>query len=100
MRKPHPRQLTFYSFDIPVLLVFSTRLVVSFLVTLTAWISLAGPPCAAAQQADQKPAKTGQGLVDSLSFADRDDPIDIRSGSLEFSFEDKRVRYRDQVVAT
>lgn len=41
-----------------------------------------------------------QSLVDSLSFADRDQPIDIRSNSLEFLYDEKRVRYQDKVVAT
>jgi lipopolysaccharide transport protein LptA len=81
-------QLTCYSFSLLVLLV------------------LAEPPNVAAQQANNTnannntSANAGQGLADSLSFADRDDPIDIRSQSLEFLFEEKRVRYRDKVVAT
>ena len=100
MRRPHRGQHTCYSFNIPVPLAFPTWLPLSFLLILTALFSPAGPPCAGAQQANQTDTKAGQGLVDSLSFADRDDPIDIRSQSLEFSFEDKRVRYRDKVIAT
>lgn len=89
MRIPYMGQLIRYSFSVLAVLV------------------VAGPPNVAAQQAnnantanaDTNP-KAGQGLVDSLSFADRDDPIDIRSQSLEFLFEEKQVRYRDKVVAT
>lgn len=87
MRIPYLGQLTCSSFCLLALLV------------------LAGPPNVAAQQANRTNANAGnanagQGLVDSLSFADRDDPIDIRSQSLEFLFGEKRVRYRDNVVAT
>jgi lipopolysaccharide export system protein LptA len=82
MRIPYLGQLTCDSFYLLALLV------------------LAGPPSVAAQQANNTNANAGQGLVDSLSFAGRDDPIDIRSQSLEFLFEEKRVRYRDKVVAT
>ena len=42
----------------------------------------------------------GQSFVDSLSFADRRQPIDIRSGSLEFLYAEKRVQYQDKVVVT
>ncbi len=94
MRRSYPGQLTCHSFDMPALFILPTLLILSTL------LNLAGPPSVGAQQANKTNAKAGQGLVDSLSFADRDDPIDIRSQSLEFSFEDKRVRYRDKVVAT
>ena len=95
MRIPYMGQLIRYSFSVLAVLV------------------VAGPPNVAAQQANNAntannntsanantDTKAGQGLVDSLSFADRDDPIDIRSQSLEFLFEEKQVRYRDKVVAT
>ncbi len=94
MRRSYPGQLTCHSFDMPALFILPTLLILSTL------LNLAGPPSVGAQQASKTNAKAGQGLVDSLSFADRDDPIDIRSQSLEFSFEDKRIRYRDNVVAT
>ena len=51
-------------------------------------------------QASPSPTGTGEGLVDSLSFADRTEPIDISSRSLEFFLEEKRVRYHNKVVAT
>jgi len=96
MRRPYLAQLTCRSFDMSTLPIFFILFILS---TLLTGLSLVGPPSLGAQQASQANANAGQGLMDSLSFADRDDPIDIRSHSLEFSFEDKRVRYRDKVVA-
>ena len=66
---------------------------------------LAGQPGRSAAQTNgaQTPRSeqgAGQSLVDSLSFADRSEPIDIRSHSLEFLYAEKRVRYQDKVVAT
>ncbi len=43
---------------------------------------------------------TDQSLIASLSFADRNQPIDIRSQRLEFLYAEKRVQYQDEVVAT
>ena len=43
---------------------------------------------------------TDQSLIASLSFADRNQPIDIRSQRLEFLYAEKRVQYQDGVVAT
>lgn len=93
MRRPYLRQLTCRNFDMSSLFILPTWL------ALFTLLMLASPPSIGAQQAAKTNADAGHGLVDSLSFADRDDPIDIRSQSLEFSFGDKRVRYRDQVVA-
>ena len=43
---------------------------------------------------------TDQSLIASLSFADGNQPIDIRSQRLEFLYAEKRVQYQDGVVAT
>lgn len=45
-------------------------------------------------------ADTDQSLIASLSFADGNQPIDIRSQRLEFLYAEKRVQYQDEVVAT
>lgn len=57
---------------------------------------LAGQPVGSLAQT----ASTDQSLMTSLSFADRNQPIDIRSQRLEFLYDEKRVRYQDGVVAT
>lgn len=57
---------------------------------------LAGHPGGSSAQAPG----TDQSLIASLSFADRDQPIDIRSQRLEFLYAEKRVQYQDGVVAT
>jgi lipopolysaccharide export system protein LptA len=41
----------------------------------------------------------GSSLVDSLSLTSRHAPIHIRSRTLEFRYEEKRIIYRDDVVA-
>lgn len=57
---------------------------------------LAGHPGGSSAQAPG----TDQSLIASLSFADRNQPIDIRSQRLEFLYAEKRVQYQDGVVAT
>ena len=99
MRRPYLGQFSCHSFDMPGLFTLPSLPTLSMLLTWSTLLVLAGPLSLGAQQANKTDAKAGQGLVDSLSFADRDDPIDIRSQSLEFSFEDKRIQYRDKVVA-
>jgi lipopolysaccharide export system protein LptA len=57
---------------------------------------------------EEKATATGQqektssdtSLIDSLSFTSRKEPIHIRSRDLEFRYEEKRITYRGDVVAT
>ena len=60
------------------------------------FLLLAGHPGGSPAQAPG----TDQSLIASLSFADRNQPIDIRSQRLEFLYAEKRVQYQDEVVAT
>lgn len=41
----------------------------------------------------------GSSLIDSLSLTSRHEPIHVSSRTLEFFYEDKRIVYRDNVVA-
>ena len=56
----------------------------------------------AATEQQQKTGSTGSGtgLMDSLSFTSRKEPIHIRSRDLEFLYNDKRITYRGDVVVT
>jgi lipopolysaccharide export system protein LptA len=48
----------------------------------------------------QQKAAPGTGLVDSLSLTSRREPIHIRSRTLEFRYNDKRITYHGDVVVT
>jgi len=55
---------------------------------------------AAGQQDKAGSTGAGAGLMDSLSFTSRKEPIHIRSRDLEFLYNDKRITYRGDVVVT
>lgn len=55
---------------------------------------------AAGQQDKAGSTGAGGGLMDSLSFTSRKEPIHIRSHDLEFLYNDKRITYRGDVVVT
>jgi lipopolysaccharide export system protein LptA len=55
---------------------------------------------AAGQQDKAGSTGAGAGLMDSLSFTSRKEPIHIRSHDLEFLYNDKRITYRGDVVVT
>ena len=48
----------------------------------------------------QEKTSSDTSLIDSLSFTSRKEPIHIRSRDLEFRYEEKRITYRGDVVAT
>ncbi len=83
--------------------VWTARMLVSASLTL---LLLGGQPGSSAGQTNdaaqnsRSQSRADQSLVDSLSFVDLHQPIDIRSHSLEFLYTEKRVRYKDKVVAT
>ncbi len=82
---------------------WTDRVLVSVGLTLLLLVGQPGNSAGQTNRATQNPRSgqgVGQSLVNSLSFADRSQPIDIRSGSLEFLYAEKRVRYQDKVVAT
>ena len=71
---------------------------------LTALVCGLARPIAGEEKASntEQPGKTAPGtsLIDSLSFTSRREPIHIRSHDLEFLYNEKRIIYRGDVVAT
>ncbi len=71
---------------------------------LTALVCGLARPIAGEEKASNsgQPGKTAPGtsLIDSLSFTSRQEPIHIRSHDLEFLYNEKRIIYRGDVVAT
>ena len=71
---------------------------------LTALVCGLARPIAGEEKASNsgQPGKTAPGtsLIDSLSFTSRREPIHIRSHDLEFLYNEKRIIYRGDVVAT
>ena len=71
---------------------------------LTALVCGLAQPIAGEEKASNsgQPGKTAPGtsLIDSLSFTSRQEPIHIRSHDLEFLYNEKRIIYRGDVVAT
>ena len=71
---------------------------------LTALVCGLAQPIAGDEKASNsgQPGQPGPGtsLIDSLSFTSRREPIQIRSHDLEFLYNEKRIIYRGDVVAT
>ena len=71
---------------------------------LTALVCGLARPLAGEEKASKsgQPGQPGSGtsLIDSLSFTSRREPIHIRSHDLEFLYNEKRIIYRGDVVAT
>ena len=71
---------------------------------LTALVCGLARPLAGEEKASNsgQPGQPGPGtsLIDSLSFTSRREPIQIRSHDLEFLYNEKRIIYRGDVVAT